>query len=280
MEHKASIHFRPVLATSEAHNTRAQSLDYVYSDLTKNNESFNSISIAEMEKRIKAFCKEKSGRKLQKNAIPIREAVVNLKSNHTIKDILKLSNALKSNFGIEVFQAYIHRDEGRNNKGYISINHHAHLVCRWQDMEKGTVLRLSKEDLSKMQDLVSEVLDMERGELKTNSNRERLEVVEYKVQQEIKYLEDLKLEVKDLEQKKNAATRRNQEVREQYRGVAENANNTISKALQGVEHLQNLTEEELDIANQIINREVVRLESEIENVQREFEQLTKTYSNT
>jgi FtsZ-binding cell division protein ZapB len=274
MEHKASIHFRPVLDTSEAHNTRTQILDYVHSDLSKNNESFNSISIAEMEKKIKAFCKEKSGRKLQKNAIPIREAVVNLKSNHTMKDILRLSKALKSNFGIEVFQAYIHRDEGRNNNGYISINHHAHLVCRWQDMEKGTVLRLSKEDLSKMQDLVSEVLEMERGELKTNSNRERLEAVEYKVQQEVKYLEDLRLEVKDLEQKKNTATRRNQEVREEHRRVAENANNIINQALQGLEHLQEFTEEELDITNQVINREIFKLETEIEQLQRDFESLT------
>lgn len=203
MEHKASIHFRPVIAqTSEAHNTREQSLDYVHSELSHKNESIIFRSIKEMEQEIKAFCRSTSGRKLQKNAEPIREAVVNLKSNHTKEDVLSLSKGLESKFGIQVFQIHIHKDEGLKEGSTVKINHHAHLLCRWQDMKTGKTLKLNRQDLSKIQDYVAESLAMERGELKSNTNTERLEAVEYKRQQEEIRLEKIRLEVQELEQKK------------------------------------------------------------------------------
>jgi len=213
-EHGSSINFKSVKETSEAHNTRKQSLDYVDQKLSDLNESFSLCSIDEMEAKIKAYCKKTSGRKLQTNAIPIREAVVNIKSTHTMKDILRLSKALEDKFGIQVFQIHIHRDEGLKRDGKRKLNHHAHIVASWQDMKTGTMLRFKNHHLSQMQDLVAEELKMERGKRRTNTNTVRLEAVEYKVQQETKYLEKLKLEVKELEQKKNTVANRNNELRE------------------------------------------------------------------
>lgn len=290
----ASINFKPIKATSEAHNKREMDMPHIHKDKIVNNEEWILASVHDKRKEIESYCKKQSGRKLQKNAEAIREAVVNIKPHHTINDLKKLSKGLQEQFGIECFQIFIHRDEGLTRKGETNLNHHAHLVCRWQDMNTGKTFKFTPHDLSKMQDYVASALDMKRGTRRENSNVERLEATEYKVREEEKYLQKIKLEVQELEQKKNAAAERNQpirtrhenltisiaELRERERSIRETTNNTISKALQGVEHLQNLTEEELDVTNQIINREIVRLESEIESVQREFEQLTKTYSNT
>lgn len=181
---KSSINVRAIKANSESHNQRKSELDYVVSERMKDNESFVLQSVADRLKEINRTCRQISGRKLQKNAIPIREAVVNLNENHTIDDIKRLSTAIKEKFGVEVFQAYIHRDEGHPDPttGEFLVNHHAHLVFDWQDKETGKMRRLYRADMSKMQDLVAEELGMERGELKENSNRERLEAIEFKAE--------------------------------------------------------------------------------------------------
>lgn len=196
----SSINFKAVKSNSETHNFRAAALDYVYEDLTKNNQSWSISSIQDKEKEIESLCKKISGRKLQKNATPIREAVVNLQPNHTIDDLKRLSNALEEKYGIRCFQIHIHKDEGKTPN---EINHHAHMVFDWQDKSKGSMLRLNKLQMSQIQTLVADVLGMQRGELKENSNRERLEPIEYKRKQEELRLQELQKQTADLEQKKN-----------------------------------------------------------------------------
>lgn len=179
---KASINFKPIKATSEIHNERLKDFDYVHSELTPNNDSWKSHSIADMQSVVAKYCKATSGRKLQKNAEPIREAVVNLNSHHTMKDLQDLSQELQKKFGMQCFQIHIHRDEGKSVK---ELNYHAHMVFRWQDLKTGKTLKLNRLEMSQIQTLVAQALGMERGEFKENSNRERLEAVEYKVSQEL-----------------------------------------------------------------------------------------------
>lgn len=200
----SSIHFSAIKENSTSHNERKAELDYVYKDLSQDNESWKSHEVDEKLKEIQSSCKEISGRKLQKNAIPIREAVVNLNKHHTMDDLKRLSRHIEGHTGIECFQIHIHRDEGKSR---LDLNYHAHMVFGWQDKKTGKMLRLNRTDMSKMQTLVAKSLDMERGELKVNSNRERLEPIEYKRQEEEKKLSLLKLEINDLEQKKNEADR-------------------------------------------------------------------------
>ena len=69
------------------------------------------------------------------------------------------------------------------------------------------MLRLTRADMSQIQTLVAKDLNMERGDLKENSNRQHLEAIEYKRAEEEKKVKALELEVKDLEQKKNKAER-------------------------------------------------------------------------
>ena len=162
---------------------------------------------------------------MQKNAQPIREAVVNLNSHHTKDDLIQLTKDIKASHGLDVFQVHIHVDEGKSR---LELNYHAHLLIDIQDKEKGTMRRFTRSDLSKLQTTVSESLGMERGELKENTNRERLEVVEYKREQEQKQLNNLKIKNQilqeqnaSLEQKKNELIRRHREASEN--ATSENA---------------------------------------------------------
>ena len=192
---KSSIHFRPVLASSTAHNERQTKLDYVYENLTRNNETWKVSEIETRTQEIQAHCKATSGRKLQKNAVPVREAVVNLNSYHSMEDLHKLADELRNEFKIDCFQIHIHRDEGKSQD---ELNHHAHMLFDWQNKSTGKMLRLNREDLSKIQDRVASTLEMERGELRVNSNRDRLEAVEYKKVQEQKQLERIQASLDDL----------------------------------------------------------------------------------
>jgi len=182
MEHKSSINLKVVQSHSEAHNKREDKLDYVYEDLSKNNESWEQSNISDRLKEIKAHCIAKSGRKLQKNAEPIREAVVNIKSTTTMADLRKLSDALQKELKIEAFQIHIHRDEGQSRQ---TLNHHAHILFDIQDKNKGTTLKFNKQGLSDMQTIVSEVLDMERG---VTSSKKHLNSLQFKNQQEAEKL--------------------------------------------------------------------------------------------
>lgn len=230
---KSSIHFRAALATSEAHNLRQVDLDYVVKDRANENNSFITETIADRSKTIARLCKEKSGRKLQKNAEPIREAVVNLNPSTTMEDLKHLAAALESEFKIKCFQIHIHRDEGHSDAltGEFKTNHHAHMLFDWQDKEKGTMLKLNRVQLSQIQTLVATTLDMERGELRVNTNRERLEPIEFKKQ---KALEDIKLlqeQTSFLEQKKNEAIERNKRLRERISSIESNPTEKDSKSL-------------------------------------------------
>ena len=49
---------------------------------------------------------------MQAKATPIREAVVVIKSETTMEDLKKLSDAYRQRFGIDTFQIAIHKDEG------------------------------------------------------------------------------------------------------------------------------------------------------------------------
>ncbi len=189
---KTSINFKAVKFDSEAHNFRYKNFDYIRKDLTPYNEYWQEDKIADRIQKIEAYCKEKSGRKLQKNAMPVREAVVVIKEDTTMKDLHDLSRRLQQELGIRIFQIAIHKDEGHLDKEtkQWKSNLHAHLVADWQDQKTGKTLKHQSFHYSKMQDLAAECLGMERG---ISGSVGRLEAVEFKIQkkeEELKALED------------------------------------------------------------------------------------------
>ena len=186
---KTSINFKAVKSDSEIHNFRKKSFDYIRKDLTPKNEYWMEQKIADQIQKIESYCKEKSGRKLQKNAMPIREAVVVIKENTTMQDLHNLSKRLEEELKILIFQIAIHKDEGHFDKETKEWkpNYHAHLVADWQDLETGKTLKHQSFHYSKMQDLAAECLEMERG---ISGSLTRLEAVEFKIK---KKEEDLKI---------------------------------------------------------------------------------------
>ena len=186
---KTSINFKAVKSDSEIHNFRKKSFDYIRKDLTPKNEYWMEQKIADRIQKIETYCKEKSGRKLQKNAMPIREAVVVIKENTTMQDLHNLSKRLEEELKIRIFQIAIHKDEGHYDKDTKEWkpNYHAHLVADWQDLQTGKTLKHQSFHYSKMQDLAAECLDMERG---VSGSLTRLEAVEFKIK---KKEEDLKI---------------------------------------------------------------------------------------
>lgn len=186
---KTSINFKAVKFDSEIHNFRKKSFDYIRKDLTHKNEYWMEQKIADRLLKIENYCKEKSGRKLQKNAMPIREAVVVIKENTTMQDLHNLSKRLEEELKIRIFQITIHKDEGHYDKHTKEWkpNYHAHLVADWQDLQTGKTLKHQSFHYSKMQDLAAECLEMERG---VSGSLARLEAVEFKIK---KREEDLKI---------------------------------------------------------------------------------------
>ena len=186
---KTSINFKVAKSDSEIHNFRKKSFDYIRKDLTHKNEYWMEQKIADRLLKIEAYCKEKSGRKLQKNAMPVREAVVVIKENTTMQDLHNLSKRLEEELKIRIFQIAIHKDEGHYDKdtNEWKPNYHAHLVADWQDLETGKTLKHQSFHYSKMQDLAAECLEMERG---VSGSLARLEAVEFKIK---KREEDLKI---------------------------------------------------------------------------------------
>ncbi|WP_312901550.1 hypothetical protein [Chryseobacterium taichungense] len=187
---KTSINFKAVKFDSEAHNFRYKTFDYIRKDLTAHNEYWQEDKIADRIQKIEAYCKERSGRKLQKNAMPVREAVVVIKEDTTMKDLHDLSRRLQEELGIRVFQITIHKDEGHFDKESREWkpNLHAHLVADWQDLKTGKTLKHQSFHYSKMQDLAAECLGMERG---TAGSVGRLEAVEFKIQKKERELKEL-----------------------------------------------------------------------------------------
>lgn len=194
---KTSINFKAAKSDSEIHNFRKKSFDYIRKDLTPNNEYWQEQKIADRLQKIEAYCKEKSGRKLQKNAMPIREAVVVIKENTTMQDLHNLSKRLEEELKIRIFQIAIHKDEGHYDKDTKEWkpNHHAHLVADWQDLKTGKTLKHQSFHYSKMQDIAAESLKMERGR---SGSQARLEAIDYKIkmkEEDLRILEKRETEI-------------------------------------------------------------------------------------
>ena len=194
---KTSINFKAVKSDSEIHNFRKKTFDYIRKELTPKNEYWQEDKIADRTLKIEAYCKQTSGRKLQSNAMPIREAVVVIKEDTTMKDLQDLSQKLQQELGIRIFQIAIHKDEGHWDKEskQWKPNFHAHLVADWQDLKTGKTLKHQSFHYSKMQDLAAECLGMERG---TAGSVGRLEAVEFKIQKKEEELKALELKIQKM----------------------------------------------------------------------------------
>ena len=206
---KASEHIKPCnIAQCERHNRRDEdyikSLDpariYVRLELTHNNEIYiapgmEGVTLQQHYDHLKALVKEKTGRAMQekdveykdkngktrvrKGSSPIREGVVNIKPDTKMEDLLNYVNRVHERWGIKAIQIHMHRDEGHyenpEDKSTWKPNLHAHIIWDWIDHQTGKSFKLNADDMSQIQDMVAETLEMERGKRKEDTGAEHLE---------------------------------------------------------------------------------------------------------
>lgn len=211
---KTSINIKPCLVTSSgAHNRRlAEYLAnirkekiYIRTDLMAKNETWVSpelgdTSLEERSRQIAAMVKKKTGRAMQtkdrkrvnkktgkvtvvRGSTPIKEGVVVIKEDTAMEQLRHFCEVCKERWGITPLQIFIHRDEGHyetpGDKTTWKPNYHAHIVWDWMNHDTGKSCKLLPQDMSQMQTILAEALDMERGTSKELTGREHLERTDY-----------------------------------------------------------------------------------------------------
>ena len=209
---KTSIHIEPCnIGSSEQHNQRLKHLDYVRPDLSPQNESW--VGVADLPahlEQLRILVKEKTGRAMQKKATPIREGVIVIRQDTTIEQLKGLADAIEQRWGIKTLQIYTHKDEGHtDSEGAWKPNIHAHIVFDWVNHDTGKSIKLSKQDMSEMQTMVADCLEMVRGE---SSDIKHLGAIQYKTQAEEQRLRTLKEKTMKEEQAREQAQAKAKEV--------------------------------------------------------------------
>ncbi len=206
--------------SSEIHNLREKNLSYVVPEKTHLNESVIHERIGSALSRIESTYKEVTGQRMQPTASPLKEAVLVINEDTTIEQVMNFGEMCRQELGITPIQFHIHRDEGHYDSSTCEWkpNIHAHIVfdCTCRDhrqVEKtaksngktvkkkngkpekkmvdnyGKTIKLSKADMSRMQDLAAKATGMERG---VPSDKEHMDAQRYKAQvlaEEVKTLE-------------------------------------------------------------------------------------------
>ena len=221
------------VGSSEIHNLREKQLSYVIPEMSHLNESVIHEHIPEALARIETTYTEVTGQSMQPAATPLKEAVLVIREDTTMEQVEKFGELCRQELGITPIQFHIHRDEGHYDSATKEWkpNLHAHIVfdctCREHRLVErpskfskemkskngkpptklidnyGKIVRLSKADMSRMQDLASIATGMERG---VASDKVHLDAQRYKAQviaEEVKSLEqtrdDLGYTVRSLE---------------------------------------------------------------------------------
>ena len=207
------------VGSSETHNLREKQLSYVVPEMSHLNESVIHEHIPDALARIEAKYTEVTGQRMQPTATPLKEAVLVIREDTTMEQVEKFGELCRQELGITPIQFHIHRDEGHYDSATKEWkpNLHAHIVfdctCREHRLVErpakfskemkskngkpptklidnyGKIVRLSKADMSRMQDLASIATGMERG---VASDKVHLDAQRYKAQviaEEVKALE-------------------------------------------------------------------------------------------
>lgn len=173
MAELSSINIEPSKINNTEHNTRFVSPTYLLKEKSLGVEY--DLNHEEAEVLYQSLLKEavtnytqRTGQQLQAKKLRW-SAVVNIKDTTTMDDLKKLTQKLYQEYGWQCYQIAIHRDEGHKDPdtGETIYNLHAHLEFLMLN-KKGIYCfkkgQWGKGKMSKLQDLVSEQLQMKRGE--------------------------------------------------------------------------------------------------------------------
>jgi uncharacterized protein (UPF0335 family) len=204
------------IGSAERHNLRSKELDYIRPELTHRNEQWIERPITEVHQDITEKYKAATGQGLQKKATPIREGVIVISEDTTLRQLQNLAEKLEERFGVHAFQIYTHKDEGANvwdgREEAWKPNYHAHMIFDWTDGHTGKTIKLNKHDMAEMQTITAECLNMERG---ISSDRKHLSAIQYKNQMETEKAGQLQKDIEQLNQEYSTGTRQVNQVQEE-----------------------------------------------------------------
>lgn len=189
MSQISSINFKKSIAINTAHNDRTLAPSYLISDRGVECDRPDEQA-RELKEQIIARAKEtytsRTGQRFQAKTYEW-SAVCNIKPDTTMDDLKRLAQHFSDEYGFQCYQIAIHRDEGHiDEDGKEQINHHAHLEFITLDKNTGINRQreLTPKKLRELQSEVSQILQMQRGEDKRKSGRQRTEPRQYAKQKE------------------------------------------------------------------------------------------------
>ena len=229
MAQKTSVNIKPCnIGSSEEHNRRkAEYLArinkeklYIRTELMNRNEAwvapeFENSTLTDRYNQIAAMVKEKTGRAMQtkdrervnkktgkvtvvRGSTPLKEGVVVIKDDTTMEQLRRFCEVCKQRWGISALQIFIHRDEGHyGTPGETATwkpNLHAHIVWDWMNHDTGKSCKLDEKDMSEMQTILADCLEMQRGISKEITGKEHLERNDYIVAKQKREAEQAKAE--------------------------------------------------------------------------------------
>lgn len=286
MAQKTSINIKPCnVGSSGPHNRRTaeylanirKEKIYIRTDLMAKNEAWVSpelgdTSLAERNRQIAAMVKEKTGRAMQtkdrekvnrktgkvtivRGSTPIKEGVVVIKEDTTMKQLQHFCEVCRQRWGITALQIFIHRDEGHygipGDTATWKPNLHAHIVWDWMNHDTGKSYKLNEKDMSEMQTVLAECLEMERGTSKKQTGKEHLERTDFIIAKQKQEAEQAQAEKKAAQAERDAAVRE-----------ADNAKSEHEKLQVGNEEKQRRSEE---LDSEIAEKEERAREADREN---------------
>ncbi len=305
---KASVHVKPCnTGQSELHNRRdpeyIKKLNpkklYVRLDLTKHNASYvapemEGVTLDQYLDSIRVMVKQKTGRAMQEKEIkypgkggkiitrqgasPIRECVVVTEKDTRLKDLLRFTKEVEKKWGIKALQVHLHRDEGHyeipGNDSTWKPNYHAHIIWDWMDHTTGKSIKLDADDMSAMQDMVAEALDMERGVKKSETGLDHLERNDFILQKQEKEKKRLETEKRKIQSERDIAKNQARQATEEKTKAekkAQEAMNLARKALQ--------EKDEADKKAKAAKAELSSAESKVTEKQSEIDRLEQRANN-
>ena len=157
-----------------------------------------------MQTKERTVTNKKTGKtKIISGSSPLRESVVVCKADTTIDQLRKYCDRCQRQWGITALQIHIHLDEGHygipGDNTTWKPNLHAHIVWDWMNHNTGKSYKLGKEDMSLMQDMVAECLEMERGTRKEETGKEHLERTDFIVAKQKREVEEAAAKKKNLD---------------------------------------------------------------------------------
>ena len=172
-----------------AHNDRTLAPSYLISDrgveCDRPDEQARELK-EQIITRAKETYTSRTGQRFQAKTYEW-SAVCNIKPDTTMDDLKRLAQHFSDEYGFQCYQIAIHRDEGHiDEDGKEQINHHAHLEFITLDKNTGINRQreLTPKKLRELQSEVSQILQMQRGEDKRKSGRQRTEPRQYAKQKE------------------------------------------------------------------------------------------------